>query len=120
MDIRKLNRSGRLSDWAEMVGAWRNSGKTVSVWCEEHGISPKTYYYRLKRVCEAVPEVDRPSGLPTPREEEEPVFGQITPVSRSGRDAAITLRFGSMEVQIYNGAEPETIEAALRVLARIC
>ena len=120
MDIQKLNKTGRLNDWAEMVGACRNSGKTVSVWCEEHGISSKTYYYRLKRVCDAIPEVDRPSGLPSPREEDAPVFAQITPVSRSGRDVAITLRFGSIEVQIHNGAEPGTIEAALRVLARIC
>ena len=120
VDIQKLNRTGRLSDWVEMVGACRNSDKTVPVWCAEHGINPKTYYYRLKRVCEAIPEVDRPSGLPSPRKEEEPVFAQIMPMSRSEKDAAITLRFGSIEVQIHNGAEPEIIEAALRVLARIC
>ena len=92
----------------------------MSVWCAEHEISPKTYYYRLKRVCEAIPELGRPTGLRVSHEEEAPVFAQITPVSRHARDAAITLRFGSIEVQIHNGAESETIEAALRVLARIC
>jgi hypothetical protein len=119
VDIQKLNKSGRLSEWAEMVGECRNSGKTVLLWCAEHKISPKTYYYRLKHVCEAIPELSKPTSLPVRHEKDAPVFAQITPASRSSRDAAITLRFGSIEVQIHNGAETETIESALRVLTSI-
>jgi hypothetical protein len=53
----------RLRKWAQMVSQCRGSGKTVDVWCKEHGISRKTYYYRLRRVCEVIPE-DKPAGLP--------------------------------------------------------
>jgi len=120
VDIQKLNKSGRLREWAEMVGECRNSGKTVLQWCEEHRINSKTYYYRLKQVCNAVPALSKSPNLPVSREKETPVFAQITPASRSSRDAAITLRFGSIEVQIHNGAETETIESALRVLTSIC
>ena len=34
-----------LACWAERIAACKNSGKIVSVWCEENGINPKTYYY---------------------------------------------------------------------------
>lgn len=121
MDIQKLNRSGRLREWAEMVGQCRNSGMTVSAWCAEQGISPKTYYYRLKRVCEAIPEVTRPGYLSLPQGETQPMFAEVTAAGRcSRRDRAITVRFGCAEIDIHNGAEPGIIEAALRALSIIC
>lgn len=121
MDIQKLNKSGRLSEWIQMVSQCRNSGMTVSAWCAEHGINPKTYYYRLKRVCEAIPEGAEPAKLPMPQKEAKPVFAEVTPTGRhKGSDAAITVRFGSAEMKIHNGAVAETIEAALRALSRIC
>ena len=118
MDIQKLNKSGRLNEWAQMISQCRNSGKTVSAWCAEHGINTKTYYYRLKRVCETIPEA---VGQSLPPGEEEPTFAEVTPSGQYGkRDAAITVRFGNTEIEIRNGAESETIEAALRALSRIC
>lgn len=118
MDIQKLNRSGRLNEWAGMVSLCRNSGMPVSAWCREYGISTKTYYYRLKRVCEAIPETGKPQALPSG---EEPLFAEVTPAGRrANRDAAVTIRLGSAEVEIHNGAERETIEAALQALTGIC
>lgn len=121
MDIQKLNKSGRLGEWVQMVSQCRNSGKTVLSWCAENGITTKTYYYRLKRVCEAVPEEAKPAKLPLTSNEEKPTFAEITPAGRWGkREAAVTVRFGNAEIDIHNGAEPEVIEVALRLLSRIC
>ena len=121
MDIQKLNKSGRLSEWAQMVRQCRNSGKTVSAWCAEHGINPKTYYYRLKRVCEAIPETARARNGSLPPSEEDPTFTEVTlPGEYGKRNTAITVRFGNAEIEIWNGAEPATIEAALQALSRIC
>lgn len=118
MDIQKLNKSGRLNEWAGMVSLCRNSGMPVSAWCREHGISPKTYYYRLKRICEAIPETGKPQALPPV---EGLLFAEVTPAGRRGnREATVTIRLGSAEVEIRNGAESGTIEAALRALAGIC
>lgn len=120
MDIKRLNNSAQLSEWAQMVSQCRNSGMTVSAWCTENGINEKTYYYRLKRVCEAIPEA-KSGNLPIPQKEEEPVFAEVTPAGRSrSTDTAITVRLGSVEMEIHNGAEPEAIEAALKALSRIC
>lgn len=59
MEIQRLNKARRLNEWAQMVGMCRNSGMTVAAWCAKEGLSPKTYYYRLRRVCEAIPETGR-------------------------------------------------------------
>ena len=53
IDIRACN---------HLVSQCRNSEKMVAAWRAAHGISTKADYYRLKRVCEAIPE-DKPAGL---------------------------------------------------------
>lgn len=121
MDIQKLNKSGRLSEWTQMISQCRNSGMTVAAWCREHGISTKTYYYRLRRLCEAIPEPAKPDSLPLPADEAEPLFTEITPTEGTKRDSvAINIRMGNAEIKIHNGADVVTIEAALRALSRIC
>ena len=37
-----------------MVRSRNESGLTVTDWCKENGINLKTYYYRLKRMRQAV------------------------------------------------------------------
>lgn len=121
MDIQKLNKSGRQGEWIQMVSQCRNSGMTVSAWCEEHGINIKTYYYRMQRVCEGISEQAKPTNLPLLPSDKEATFAEITPSGRCRRqEAAITVRFGSAEMDIHNGAEPSVIEAALRLLSKIC
>ena len=121
MDIKKLNKTGRISEWAQMVSQCRNSGKTVTAWCEEHGINIKTYYYRQKSVCEAIPDMDRPVKLSYPSSDTEPTFTEVRTIGRyEKRDAAVTVRFGCAEMDIRNGADPKVIEATLRLLSKIC
>jgi hypothetical protein len=119
MDIQKMNCASRLREWADMVSECRNSGQTVAAWCAEHGIGEKTYYYRLKRVCAAIPDDKRLAGVPA--QCMEPVFAELAPIGQTARGtAAITVRYGNMEIQIHDGAQPATIEATLRAVARIC
>jgi hypothetical protein len=121
VDIQKLNKSERLGEWAQMISQCRNSGKTVSTWCREHDINIKTYYYRLRRLCEAIPEPTRPDSLPLPSSEAGPLFAEVAPTEQTKRgSAAINIRMGNTEVEIRNGADAVTIEAALRALSRIC
>ena len=53
-EIAKVKKEVKLSKWAEMVRKRNESGLTVTDWCKENGINLKTYYYRLKRVSQAV------------------------------------------------------------------
>ena len=42
----------RLREWTAQIEAQQASGMTVQEWCDENGISPKTYYYHLRKVRE--------------------------------------------------------------------
>ena len=42
----------RLRNWQVMYQSYVESGQTVSQWCAENSVKPKTFYYRLKRLRE--------------------------------------------------------------------
>ncbi len=46
-------------EWSERVRQCSESGLTVSEWCKQNSINPKTYYYHLrkirKEICEQIP-----------------------------------------------------------------
>lgn len=47
------------AEWADKISQCRESGLTVSEWCRQNSINPKTYYYHLrkirKKICEQIP-----------------------------------------------------------------
>ena len=53
-EIAKIRNEVRVRQWAEMIRCRNESGLTVADWCERNGVKLKTYYYRLKRVREAL------------------------------------------------------------------
>ena len=50
--ITTVKKELRLQEWAAQIEAQQQSGLTVRIWCEQNGISAKTYYYRLRKVRE--------------------------------------------------------------------
>ena len=52
--IAKVKKEIKLAQWAEMIRQRNESGLTVTDWCRQNSINIKTYYYRLKRVRQAV------------------------------------------------------------------
>ena len=106
--LQTLNNQNKLTEWAGRVADCRNSGLTVKTWCKENGICEQTYYKWQKRLYEMA------------LEQQEVRFAEVTPMQpmRSGTPA-ITVRIGSAEAEISNGADAATIEAVLRVL-KLC
>ncbi len=49
-----LNHSERIEIWASRVEECKSSGLTVKKWCEEYGISPKTYFRWQKMIADKV------------------------------------------------------------------
>ena len=91
------------AEWAERIRDCRNSGTTVSRWCEENGINPKTYYYHLRKlreqVCEQIP-------VPVQVSTEKPAAA-----------FAVTIRDASgISVEIADGTSSDTISAVIRAL----
>ena len=115
MNIREVTRQYRLNQWAKIISECRSSGQTVKAWCAEHDINPKTYYYWLRKVREAACEA-----LPALRENNSIVPVDI-PIGAAGTSlvetsSPITLRLGSVTVELHNNASATLIENTLKVL----
>lgn len=54
--IMAIKNKVHISEWSEMVRTCRSSGLTVQQWCNSNGINIQTYYYRLRKVREALCE----------------------------------------------------------------
>ena len=50
MNVQELAHAARATEWQERIRMCRSSGQSVTCWCAEHQISPKTYY-RWERIC---------------------------------------------------------------------
>ena len=42
--------------WLEIITECRNSGNSVTEWCNSHGIKKKNYYYHLRKLREKICE----------------------------------------------------------------
>ena len=50
--ITTIKQKVRLQEWSAQIEAQQSSGLAVQKWCEENGLSTKTYYYHLRKVRE--------------------------------------------------------------------
>ena len=105
MTIREVGKAANLRVWSQRVAECRGSGMPVAQWCELNGISYKTYYRWQKKVFDAMVEEQR----------EEPRFVELKRPESPNRLAA-TVRIGPASVDVYTGADAETVAAIVRAL----
>jgi hypothetical protein len=121
LDTREVTRKYRLNQWIEIIRECRSSGQTVSAWCADHDINPKSYYYWLKRVrtaaCEALPAISAGNSpivsIDIPR--------NIADVGHKGQESSINilLHFGNATLELRNGASLVLIENTLKALQNV-
>ncbi len=121
MNTREVAQQYRLNQWIQRIRECRSSGQTVAVWCTEHNINQKSYYYWLKRVRKAACE-----SLPALKAEGNPIVPFSIPVhaaanrfGSSEATAAIVVRFDAVTLEIRNEASPALIENTLRALTHV-
>ncbi len=95
-----VKREVQMQEWAARIQECRESGMSVSAWCRENGIAPKTYYYHLRKLREKLCE-------------QIPVEVAAVPEST---DAVMRVSSGGIRVEIYASAPAEGIEAVIRAL----
>ena len=115
MGVQTLKQSLRIQEWAAQISDRKQSGVTVSEWCDARGYSTKTYYYRLKRVREELLEAAESRNQVALRE--KPVFAALPMPQTKG--PAITVRIGAIAVSIGNDAEYDIVEQVLTVVSRL-
>lgn len=105
-EIARVKKEIKLAEWAEMVKMRNVSGLTVSEWCRQNGINLKTYYYRLKRMRQAVcNELEVHDIVP------------LEPVSESEQKSEkIEISVGDVKITLPENFNEETLRRLLGVL----
>ena len=121
MNTREATRKYRLNHWTEIIRECRSSGQTVSAWCADHNINPKSYYYWLRRVreaaCEALTPISSENNIIVPVDIPSHAAGINSIAQKSAPD--ILLRFGSITLELHNNASTTLIENTLRALQNV-
>ena len=106
--LQVMSKQERLENWTARIMACRSSGMTVRAWCQENGLSEKTYYYWQRRLFQALSEQQTAH---------ETAFAEVTPLQPvcSG-NVAVTVRIAGAEADIHSGADAATVETVLRLL----
>ena len=106
----------RLSEWAEQIRECnaRPQGMTVGDWCQSQGITKANYYWRLRKVREALLE----AGDVTPVfvELPAPAAPVKEPVSAKSEVAAILKFENHAALEITNEASPAFLTALFKAM----
>ena len=102
--LQRLNADQHLAVWTQRITDCRSSGKSVKRWCQENGISEKTYYYWQRRIFKMA------------QAQQAPEFAELHsfhPVSA----VTASLEISGVNVQVYAGADELTLSALFRALS---
>ena len=105
-EIAKVKKEVKLAQWTEMVKIRNESGLTVTDWCKQNGINLKTYYYRLKRLRQAVcNEIEQHDIVPV-----KPIAG-IEPTAEK-----IELSVGDVKITLPDDFNEDALRRLIGVL----
>ena len=106
--IATAKRTAQYKAWAEMYEEYQISGKTVKEWCNVCGLSPKTFYYRLRKIREtALEQAESHQIVPIAMRPEMPSVQGTQSIKISGSGITVVLP---------ENVTAETITAILRGL----
>ena len=103
----KLNADQRLSEWTQRIEERKNSGISVKNWCRENGVSEKTYYYWQRRIFRGA------------QGDSSPEFAELHGSGFRAPTVA-SLEMAGVSVQVYAGADEQTLHALFRALSSPC
>ena len=112
--VRNVQAQRKLREWSQRVAECRSSGLSVTQWCAEHEIKPKTYYNWQKKVLDVTLEQQR-TQEEVPKEPERKFAELATPAVR--KDLVAAVRFGQAFLEIYSGASAEVAAALCGALS---
>jgi len=112
--IRSAQAQRILLEWSQRVAECRSSGLSVTRWCAEHDIKPKTYFNWQKKVFAAMIEQQRQQ-LEMP-EEPEQIFAEL-PAPPVQNDLVASVRIGEASLEVYSGANADVVAALCKALS---
>ncbi|WP_206886453.1 IS66 family insertion sequence element accessory protein TnpA [Alicyclobacillus mali (ex Roth et al. 2021)] len=97
--------------WRERIAAFYDSGQSARQFCAEHGLKPHQFWYWLRRL-------RNETALGTHDATFVSVVTTSSPsdVSRS----PLTLRIGSVEIDVRPGYDASTLAELIRLVMHVC
>ena len=105
-EIMQVRNGYRMEQWRQIIQDCQKSGQSNKAYCEQHGISEKTYYYWLRKVRRSV------------MERTEPQIMELEPEGE-GRREALYIGYRGAELTLPAGTDIEAIAAILRSLQQL-
>lgn len=116
MDTQIVAAQMRHRSWMEDYARQQESGLTVKAWCQENGITQKTFYYRLKVLREeACSLMNMEPNKPAARQ--EPEFVRVGLPKAAGASSGIMIKLDSAEISISPDASNEHVRMVLEAIA---
>ena len=113
MNLNLINKQQRRQVWADMVMRCRNSGLTITDWCQAEGINLTTYHYRQRQVMDLVSEQ---GSRPATEFVQLPLAAIDQPVVTS----CITIRMGTVSIAVEACVDATTVATVLARTDRLC
>ena len=105
--------------WSQLIKDCHDSGLTVKRWCQENDVRESQYYYWLKIIREE--SLVQAGTLAITRDTQ---FAEVSPqceiIRSPSQNTCVVLHSGDFEIEILNGADPETLANILSVLKKSC
>jgi len=98
----------RMQEWALRVEECRGSGLSIREYCEQQGLSEKTYYYWLRKLRRAAIEAA------------EPKLVELEPKQTMANPGTINVRYRGAELIITEDTTEALLSRVLRVLGELC
>ena len=103
MEVRKAY---RMEQWKEIIQECQKSGLSNKAYCEQHGISEKTYYYWLRKLRRAAVE------------QAAPLLTELEP-EREERAEMLYIRYRGAELTLPTGTDIDAIASVLRSIQQL-
>lgn len=129
MDISSLtpDKQVKLQHWLVVIHQCRASGMTNQEWCEQNGVSLKSYYYWLAKIrklaLEDIPRKQYASALPADQKNSElsqhqATFTELSLTNTAAFDnnAAAILHIGSVTIKIFEHTSSELISSIVKAV----
>lgn len=102
-EILQVRNGYRMEQWRQIIQDCRESGLSNKLYCEQHGLSEKTYYYWLRKLRTAAMEQAAPQIMEVEAEQKEPA-------------RMLYIRYRGSELRVPEGTDIEAIATVHRAL----
>jgi len=109
MDMHRVKHEVAAQEWRQRILAQRESGLSVRKWCTSQNIREQKYYYWLHILRSEELALRKPAGGFAELRLEGSVVGAA--------GVCAVIRGQGLSLEIHNGADPATLELAIRLLA---